>query len=150
MAIYAIAGDSLLCGDGFGRVGVMPGLVRRGQGTHEPAARRAHGGVELLGPPGGVPFGGDGCRLWSGDDPVANRALRRYARWRRAENAVLLGATDTLNRVFGERSVGVAAARRLGLALVSSQPAVRRALVRRALGLAGDLPAIASRPGSLQ
>lgn len=86
----------------------------------------------------------------SGDDPVGNRALRRYARWRRAENAVLLGTTDTLNRLFGERSVGVAAARRLGLALVSSQPAVRRALVRRALGLAGDLPAIVSLPGSLQ
>ncbi len=85
----------------------------------------------------------------SGDDPVGNRALRRYARWRRAENAVLLGTTDTLNRLFGERSVGVAAARRLGLAIVSSQPAVRRALVRRALGLAGDLPAIVSRPGSL-
>jgi 2-polyprenyl-6-methoxyphenol hydroxylase-like FAD-dependent oxidoreductase len=86
----------------------------------------------------------------SGDDPVGNRALRRYARWRRAENAVLLGTTDTLNRLFGERSVGVSAARRLGLALVSTQPALRRALVQRALGLTGDLPAIVSSPGSLQ
>jgi 2-polyprenylphenol 6-hydroxylase len=84
----------------------------------------------------------------SGADPVGTRALRRYARWRRAENALLLGATDTLNRLFGERSVGVAAARRLGLALVSSQPTVRRVLVRRALGLAGDLPGIVSRPGN--
>ena len=83
----------------------------------------------------------------SGDDPVGMRALRRYARWRRAENALLLGTTDTLNRLFGERSVGVAAARRLGLALVSAQPAVRSMLVRRALGLAGDLPGIVSRPG---
>jgi 2-polyprenylphenol 6-hydroxylase len=84
----------------------------------------------------------------SGDDPAGTRALRRYARWRRAENALLLGTTDTINRLFGERSVGVAAARRLGLALVSAQPAVRRALVRRALGLAGDLPGIVSRPGN--
>ena len=86
----------------------------------------------------------------SGGDPVGTRALRRYARWRRAENALLLGTTDTLNRLFGERSVGVAAARRLGLALVSAQPAVRRLLVRRALGLAGDLPGIVSRPGHPQ
>jgi len=83
----------------------------------------------------------------SGDDPVGTRALRRYARWRRTENALLLGTTDTLNRLFGARSVGVAAARRLGLALVSAQPWVRRMLVRRALGLAGDLPGIVSRPG---
>ena len=67
-----------------------------------------------------------------------------------AENALLLGTTDTLNRLFGERGVGVAAARRLGLALVSAQPAVRRVLVRRALGLAGDLPGIVSRPGYSQ
>jgi 2-octaprenylphenol hydroxylase len=86
----------------------------------------------------------------SGDDSVGTRALRRYARWRRAENALLLGTTDTLNRLFGERSVGVAAARRLGLALVSAQPGVRRMLVRRALGLAGDLPGIVSRPGHSQ
>jgi 2-polyprenylphenol 6-hydroxylase len=83
----------------------------------------------------------------AGNDPAGQRALRRYARWRRAENALLLGTTDTLNRLFGERSVGVSAARRLGLALVSAQPLVRRTLVRRALGLAGDLPRIVSRPG---
>ena len=82
----------------------------------------------------------------SGGDLAGMRALRRYARWRRAENTLLLGTTDTLNRLFGERSVGVAAARRLGLALVSAQPAMRRVLVQRALGLAGDLPAIVSRP----
>jgi len=83
----------------------------------------------------------------SGGDPAGTRALRRYARWRRAENALMLGTTDTINRLFGERGVGVAAARRLGLALVSAQPALRRALVRRALGLAGDLPGIVSRQG---
>jgi 2-octaprenylphenol hydroxylase len=89
-----------------------------------------------------------GVATEAGEDPVGTRALGRYARWRRAENGLLLGTTDTLNRLFGERGVGIAAARRLGLALVSAQPLVRRALVRRALGLAGDLPAIVSRPGN--
>jgi 2-octaprenylphenol hydroxylase len=82
-----------------------------------------------------------------GEDPAGVRALRRYARWRRSETSLLLGATDTINRLFRERSVGVAAARRFGLALVAGQPLARRLLVRRALGLAGDLPGIVSRPG---
>jgi 2-octaprenylphenol hydroxylase len=82
-----------------------------------------------------------------GEDPAGLRALRRYARWRRSENSLLLGTTDTINRLFRERSMGVAAARRLGLALVAGQPLARRLLVRRALGLAGDLPGIVSRPG---
>ncbi len=82
----------------------------------------------------------------AGEDPASLRVLRRYARWRRSENALLLGTTDTINRLFGERSVGVAAARRLGLALVGAQPFARRMLVQRALGLTGDLPEIVSRP----
>ncbi|MFO1408276.1 MAG: FAD-dependent monooxygenase [Steroidobacteraceae bacterium] len=84
----------------------------------------------------------------SGTDPASLRVLRRYARWRRAENAVMLGACDTINRTFGERSVAVAGLRRFGLAVVGSQAPVRRLMVRRALGLAGDLPAIVARPGA--
>jgi 2-octaprenylphenol hydroxylase len=81
------------------------------------------------------------------EEPASARVLRRYARWRRSENALLLGTTDTLNRLFGEKSVGITAIRRFGLALVASQPFARRILVQRALGLAGDLPAIVTRPG---
>ena len=84
----------------------------------------------------------------SGIDPASLRTLRRYARWRRAENAVMLGACDTINRTFGERSVAVAGLRRLGLAAVGMQAPVRRLLMRRALGLAGDLPAVVSRTGT--
>ena len=59
----------------------------------------------------------------------------------------MLGACDTINRTFGERSVAVAGLRRFGLALVGSQAPVRRLMVRRALGLAGDLPAVVTRTG---
>ena len=54
---------------------------------------------------------------------------------------------DTINRVFGEKNVAVAGARRLGMTLVAAQPLARRLFVQRALGLAGDLPAIVTRPG---
>lgn len=80
-------------------------------------------------------------------EPFGLRTLRRYERWRRSENALMLGATDALNRLFGERSMAVATIRRLGMALANSQPVVRRALVMRALGLAGDLPRLVTRPG---
>ena len=80
-------------------------------------------------------------------EPFGLRTLRRYERWRRSENALMLGATDALNRLFGERSLTVAGVRRLGMSLVTGQPLLRRLLVQRALGLAGDLPAIVTRPG---
>jgi 2-octaprenylphenol hydroxylase len=73
------------------------------------------------------------------------RVLRRYERWRRSENAVVLAVCDTINRVFGERSVAVATARRIGLSIVSRQPLIRRQLIGRALGLGGDVPALARR-----
>ena len=73
------------------------------------------------------------------------RVLRRYERWRRSENAVVLATCDTLNRLFAEKSVAVAAVRRLGLALVTRQPLLRRTLIERALGLGGDVPALVRR-----
>jgi len=83
----------------------------------------------------------------AGQDPFSLRTLRRYERWRRSENALMLGACDSINRLFGAKNVAVAGARRLGLALVAGQPLARRALVQRALGLAGDLPTLVTRPG---
>jgi 2-octaprenylphenol hydroxylase len=88
-----------------------------------------------------------GDTVGAGGDPFGLRALRRYERWRRSENALMLGVCDTLNRLFTQKSVAVAGARRAGMALVARQPLARRALVQRALGLAGDLPALVTRPG---
>ena len=92
--------------------------------------------VEVLGDT--VAAGGDACGM---------RSLRRYERWRRSENALMLGVCDSINRLFGEKNVAVAGLRRLGLGLVAGQPFARRALVQRALGLAGDLPALVTRSG---
>jgi 2-octaprenylphenol hydroxylase len=88
-----------------------------------------------------------GDSVAAGRDPCALRDLRRYERWRRSENALMLGLTDTINRVFTEKNVAFATVRRLGLAAVATQPLARRALMQRALGLVGDLPALVTRPG---
>ena len=88
-----------------------------------------------------------GDAMAAGSDAFSLRSLRRYERWRRSENALMLGVCDSINRLFGEKNVAVAGLRRLGLGLVAGQPFARRALVQRALGLAGDLPALVTRPG---
>jgi 2-octaprenylphenol hydroxylase len=82
-----------------------------------------------------------------GEEYAGFKVLRRYERWRRSENALVMGACDSLNRVFTEKGMGIAAARRLGMRLVTGQPLLRRALVGRALGLEGDVPAIVKRTG---
>jgi 2-polyprenyl-6-methoxyphenol hydroxylase-like FAD-dependent oxidoreductase len=80
-----------------------------------------------------------------GEEPHGLRALRRYERWRRSENAVVLGLCDTLNRLFTGKSVAIAGLRRFGMSLVTSQPLLRRTLVERALGVGGDAPQLARR-----
>ena len=88
-----------------------------------------------------------GDAVSAGEEHAGLRVLRRYERWRRSENALVLGACDGLKNLFGEKGMAVAAARRLGMQLVTSQPLLRRVLVQRALGLEGDLPAIVTRTG---
>jgi 2-octaprenylphenol hydroxylase len=82
-----------------------------------------------------------------GEEFSGFRTLRRYERWRRSENALVLATCDSLNGLFGAKGVAIAAARRLGLAVVGGQGLLRRALVQRALGLEGDLPEIVKRTG---
>lgn len=82
-----------------------------------------------------------------GEEFAGLRTLRRYERWRRSENALVMGVCDGLNRLFTETGTGVAAARRLGMSLVTGQPLLRHGLVGRALGLHGDVPAIVKRTG---
>jgi 2-octaprenyl-6-methoxyphenol hydroxylase len=66
--------------------------------------------------------------------------LERYARWRRFDTAVLAMATDGLNRLFSNDSRLLRATRDLGLGLVNRIPPLRRAFIREAAGLTGDLP----------
>ncbi len=80
-----------------------------------------------------------------GEELHGLRVLRRYERWRRSENAVVMGICDTLNRLFAEKSVAVAGLRRMGMTVVSSQPFLRRSLIERALGAGGDAPQLARR-----
>ena len=80
----------------------------------------------------------DTARL--GLDIGAVTALARYARWRRADNLMMLAATDGLNRLFSNDIAPLALGRRLGLAAVNRIPPLKRLFMRHAMGELGERP----------
>jgi 2-octaprenylphenol hydroxylase len=80
----------------------------------------------------------------SGTDWTERSLLRRYERWRKSENAVALALVDGLNRLFSNSSAPLTWARRVGLSFVDRSDFAKRFLIGRAMGLAGDTPAVAA------
>lgn len=75
-----------------------------------------------------------------GEDFASAQVLARYAQWRRFDTTTLAAATDIFNRVFSNDNPLLRGARDLGMHLVQSAPGLRRAFIREAAGLTGDLP----------
>jgi len=75
-----------------------------------------------------------------GLDPGAADVLADYQRWRRFDTALLVAATDGVNRLFSNDSSILRFGRDLGLGLINRLPALRQRLIREAAGLTGDLP----------
>jgi 2-octaprenyl-6-methoxyphenol hydroxylase len=80
----------------------------------------------------------DALRL--GFDPGSVAILERYERWRRVDNAMMLAATDALNRLFSNDITPVRLARDAGLAAVNRAPLLKRLFMRHAMGVLGDVP----------
>ena len=78
-----------------------------------------------------------------GRDPGAARVLRSYERWRRGENALMAFALDALKRLFEPGSGPLPALRNLGLDAVDRSGFLKRAIMRRAMGIEGDVPVVA-------
>jgi 2-polyprenylphenol 6-hydroxylase len=81
----------------------------------------------------------------NGVDWSERSLLRRYERWRKSENAVALAFVDGLNRLFSNSSAMLTWARRVGLSFVDGSGFAKRFLIGRAMGIAGDTPAVAAR-----
>ena len=75
-----------------------------------------------------------------GEDIGQADVLDRYARWRRFDTATLAMATDGFNRLFSNDNPILRLGRDLGLAAVNASPVLRRAFMREAAGLTGDVP----------
>lgn len=76
-------------------------------------------------------------------DPGRLRTLRRYERWRRSDNQLMMAAMDAINRLFSNANLPVTRIRDVGLSLVARTGPLRHTLMRHAMGIAGDLPALA-------
>jgi 2-octaprenylphenol hydroxylase len=82
-------------------------------------------------------------------DIGAYRLLRRYERARKAENLGMVALTGGFKYLFGMTSPLVRSLRRAGLGVADAAGPLKRALIRRASGLEGDLPGLArEKPGS--
>lgn len=75
-----------------------------------------------------------GRAVAAGEDPGDGRALGRYARARRADNALMGAALDGLFRLFTDPRAAVQRGRRVGLRLVNRAGPLKRLLIDRALG----------------
>jgi len=80
----------------------------------------------------------------------ARRVLRRYERWRKADNLAMLAVTGGLKYLFGNTIGPVVFARNTGLSLTDRLTPVKTWVMRQAAGLDGDLPALARRMGTNQ
>jgi 2-octaprenylphenol hydroxylase len=84
-----------------------------------------------------------------GRDIGSLHSLRRYERWRRGDNALMMAAMDGINSLFSRAGTPLQTARILGLGVVNRTTVVRHLLMRHAMGLGGDLPDLARAPDQL-
>jgi len=73
------------------------------------------------------------------------RVLRRYERWRKADNLAMLAVTGGFKQLFGNRLPVVSQLRNMGLNLTGAAQPIKNLIMRRASGLEGDLPKLARR-----
>ncbi|HIF50540.1 MAG TPA: hypothetical protein EYQ42_03245 [Thiotrichaceae bacterium] len=75
-----------------------------------------------------------------GRDPGRLQVLRRYERQRKGENQGMMYLMDGFKQLFENQSQSVQWARNFGLDMVDSLPVAKHAIMKRAMGLKGNLP----------
>ena len=77
-----------------------------------------------------------------GRDPGSAAVLRKYERWRKGENFMVMMALESLKYLFENQTLPVPPLRNAGMGLYNSFQALKNFTMRRATGLDGDLPDI--------
>lgn len=80
-----------------------------------------------------------------GLDLAHPEGMARYQRWRRADNLLMAGVTDVLNRLFSNDIGPLRVARDLGLGAVNRIAPLKKLLMRHAMGTVGDIPRLMRR-----
>ncbi len=76
-------------------------------------------------------------------DPGSFLLLRRYERWRKGQNLATMAVMDGFKRLFGNSAPPMVALRGAGMSLTDRAHVVKNLISRYAMGLEGDLPALA-------
>lgn len=66
--------------------------------------------------------------------------LRRYERWRKADNVAVMAAMDGFKRIFSNDNSVLKVVRNVGMSLADKAVPAKNLMIRRAMGLSGDLP----------
>ena len=75
-----------------------------------------------------------------GRDPGSATLLRKYERWRKGENYMVMMTLEGLKYLFENQTLPVPGLRNAGMELFNSFQPLKNFAMRRATGLAGDLP----------
>ena len=75
-----------------------------------------------------------------GLDLADAQVLERYEKWRALDSIMVMGATDTLTRIFGVKGKAASAVRRLGMAGVQRSGWLKTFFMNEARGVSGDVP----------
>ncbi|MEX2525553.1 MAG: UbiH/UbiF/VisC/COQ6 family ubiquinone biosynthesis hydroxylase [Gammaproteobacteria bacterium] len=78
-------------------------------------------------------------------DIGGHAVLRKYERWRRGENYLMMMVLEGFKILFENETRPVSLLRNLGMNAFDSVPVIKNRIMRRAMGLEGDLPAVARR-----
>ena len=73
-------------------------------------------------------------------DIGCRKTLRRYERWRRGDNALMLATMDGFKRLFGSYNPMIRGMRSLGLDMTDMATPLKHRIMLYATGLAGDRP----------
>ncbi len=83
----------------------------------------------------------------TGRDIASLSTLRKYERWRRADNSIMMASMSGFKKLFGNSQPGFSLIRNVGLNVVDQLGFAKQKIMRQALGLEGDLPEVARSTG---
>ncbi len=75
-----------------------------------------------------------------GEDFASPAVLARYQQWRRFDTMLIAAGTDGVNRLFSNDNAVLRGMRDIGMGAINAVPGLRRAFIREAAGLTGELP----------
>ena len=68
------------------------------------------------------------------------QVLKKYEEWRALDSLMVMGATDSLTRIFGIRGKTASALRRFGMAGIQRTSWLKGFFMNEARGVSGELP----------